>query len=63
MKTIEETMYILAESKLFDFGYNENGQMTVLTVTNYSSGESVSLDLSRLTPAMLDELQVEDSDN
>lgn len=63
MKTIDETMYILAGSKRFDFGYNENGKMTVLTVTSYYTGESVSLDLGRLTPEMLDELQIEDSDN
>ena len=61
MKTLEEIMYILSGSKRYEFGYNENGQMSVLTVTNYYSGESVSLDLSRLTPEMLDELQVEDS--
>jgi hypothetical protein len=63
MKTIDETMNILSGSKRYDFGYNENGMMSVLTVTDYYTGESVSLDLSRLTPEMLDELQVEDSDN
>lgn len=56
-------MYILSGSKRYEFGYNENGQMSVLTVTNYYSGESVSFDLSRLTPEMLDELQIEDSEN
>lgn len=63
MKTIEETMNILSGSKRYDFGYNENGMMSVLTVTGYYTGESVTLDLSRLTPEMLNELQVDDSDN
>lgn len=63
MKTIDDTMSILSGSKQFDFGYNENDMMSVLTVTDYYTGESVSLDLSRLTQEMLDELQVEDSDN
>ena len=56
-------MNILSGSKRYDFGYNENGMMSVLTVTGYYTGESVTLDLSRLTPEMLNELQVDDSDN
>ncbi len=63
MKTIDETMRILSGSKRFDFGYNENGMMSVLTVTDYNTGESVTLDLARMTPEMLDVLQVVDSDS
>lgn len=62
MKTLRETMHILNGSKQYQFGYNEHGMMSVLTVTNYSTGESVMLDLSRLTDEMLDELQVEPDD-
>lgn len=62
MKNLRETMHILNGSKQYQFGYNGNGMMSVLTVTNYRTGESVMLDLSRLTEEMLDELQVEPDD-
>ena len=64
MKTYDGTMSILNSSKQFKFEYNEDsGRPTVLAVTDYYTGESVKLDLSRLTPEMLDELQIEDSED
>lgn len=63
MKTLEETLRILSGSKQYKFGYNDNGVMSVLHVTDYNTGEIVSLDLSRLTDEMLEELVYEpDSD-
>lgn len=59
MKSIDEVMNILQGSKRYEFGYNEAGMMSVLTITDYYSGESVSLDLSRMDEAMLDALQYE----
>lgn len=63
MKTLREALRILSGSKSYDFEYNENGQMSVLSVTDYYTRDTVKLDLSRLTLEMLEELQVEDNDN
>lgn len=59
MKNLNETLRILSGSKQYNFGYNDNGEMSVLNVTDYNTGETVSLDLSRLTDEMLAELQYE----
>lgn len=56
-------MRILGGSKQFEFERNENGYSCVLSVTSYYSGEQVKLDLSRLTPDMLDALQVEENED
>lgn len=63
MKTIDEALSILDGSKRYDFDYNECGQMTVLCVQDYHTGDEIRLDLSRLTPEMLEELQVENNDD
>lgn len=61
MKTINEVMRILGGSKQYKFDRNEDGYSCVLVITSYYSREQVKLDLSRLTPDMLDELQVEEN--
>lgn len=63
MKTISEVMRILGGSKQFEFERNEDGYSCVLVITSYYSGEQVKLDLSRLTPDMLDALQVEENED
>lgn len=56
-------MRILGGSKQYEFQYNEDGYPSVLIITSYYSGEQVKLDLSRLTPDMLDELQVKENED
>ena len=60
MKTLEQAQAIINGSKQYEFGYNEEGQMSVLTITGYYSGEELKLDLSKLTPEMLEALQPEE---
>lgn len=56
-------MRILGGSKQYEFQYNEDGYPSVLVITSYYSGGQVKLDLSRLTPDMLDELQVKENED
>lgn len=64
MKNYDETMSIINGSKQFKFEYSDDcGCPTVLVVTDYYTGESVKLDLSRLTPEMLEALQVDNSED
>ena len=56
-------MRILGGSKQYEFERNEDGYSCVLAVTSYYYGEQVKLDLSRLTPDMLDELQVKENED
>lgn len=63
MKTISEVMRILGGSKQYEFQYNKDGYPCVLVITSYYSCEQVKLDLSHLTPDMLDELQVKENED
>lgn len=56
-------MRILGGSKQYEFQYNKDGYPCVLVITSYYSCEQVKLDLSRLTPDMLDELQVKENED
>lgn len=51
MEELSRAMNILHGSIRYEF------EGTILTVTGYYSGESISLDLGKLTEEMLEELQ------
>lgn len=61
MKTFEQAMNIIQGSKRYEF---EDGMFgpTVLVITDYYSGERLSLDLANLDEETLELLQVEDFD-
>ncbi len=62
MKDLEKAMSIINGSKQFEFECNEEGCKSVLCITSYRNGETLKLDLSQLTPDMLEALQVEDKE-
>lgn len=57
MKTFEEAKYLIESSKRFDFEDGPNGT-TILTITNYYSGEKLFLDLAKIDEETLEKLQV-----
>ena len=52
-----KALKIISGSKRYDFDGD-----TILTISDYYTGDAVRLDLSRLTEDILDELIVEDED-
>ena len=62
MKNLQEALSIINGSKQYEFAYShESGHNTILEVTSYYGGrDTLRLDLSRLTPEMLEALQVSD---
>lgn len=58
---MEKLKKILQGSKEFDFEYGENG-MTILKIKGYYTGETIKLDLSKITEEMLKELIVEEGE-
>ena len=63
MKTLAEALNIIGGSKQYDFSYNEDGSMSVLTITDYHTGDRLKLDLSRLDEETLAMLQVRDEED
>ena len=61
MKTLDQALSIIRESKSFEFEDGEHGP-TVLVIRNYYSGEALRLDLAYIDEEILEALQVEDYD-
>lgn len=57
MKNLSEALYIIRNSKRFDFEEGPNGT-TILTITNYNDGQKLYLDLAKIDEGILEQLQV-----
>ena len=57
MKNLSEALYIIRNSKRFDFEEGPNGT-TILTITNYFDGQKLYLDLAKIDEGILKQLQV-----
>lgn len=57
MVSLAEALYVIRNSKRFDFEEGPNG-MTILAISNYYTGSKVYLDLAKLDETTLEQLQV-----
>lgn len=57
MVSLAEALYVIRNSKRFDFEEGPNG-MTILAISNYYTGIKVYLDLAKLDETTLEQLQV-----
>ena len=60
MVSLAEALYLIRNSKRFDFEEGPNG-MTILAISNYYTGRKVYLDLAKIDEEILEKLQVHGS--